>query len=552
MTNRMKYSWLLLLPVALVAMFSYEASMGKKKEAEEQLRIARQKVEFEQRKVIETLIASAKNGYPEAQKDLGNAYYYGKGIDVNLQEAEHWWEKAANQGNVAAQFNLGVFYLADGGHQDLGKAINWLNMAVQSGDKEALEELRVAKQKQEAQVRLEAEKQVMAKNGELMEAITNDNLEEVKRLLDEGVEINAWNKDGDTALMYASEDGKIELVKLLLDKGADVNATGYDGCTALIRACENEKIEVIKRLLKNKADVNVRAKDGETALICACQKGNLEVAKVLIAKGADVNAKGEDSRTPLIMACIGSMDNQLEMIKLLLKNGSGVEIKDDYNETALMHAAASNNPKIVKLLIDKGADVSAATEGGYTLLMVAAQHDSPEVVRLLLDKGANVNAKSEDGTTALMFASLHGNLQIAKLLIDKGADANAKDIDGRTVIQCASIVGHPEMVNLLRSKSDITYVAGEGNRMCIVARNFDVMRYAALLDYQGDREAFLKALQQGLHSGEFVVLEKGTKCFVMQPIIDVSWCLIRPEGDPDVYYARRGDFSPRPGGQNKE
>jgi ankyrin repeat protein len=46
----------------------------------------------------------------------------------------------------------------------------------------------------------------------------------VRRLLEEGVDINSKDKYGGTPLLQAAVNGHEALVRLLLEKGADVNA----------------------------------------------------------------------------------------------------------------------------------------------------------------------------------------------------------------------------------------------------------------------------------------------------------------------------------------
>ena len=57
-------------------------------------------------------------------------------------------------------------------------------------------------------------------NDKFRVAVNDGNLAEVKRLLNEGADINAQAQDGYTALMSVSFDGRLEVVKLLLDEGA--------------------------------------------------------------------------------------------------------------------------------------------------------------------------------------------------------------------------------------------------------------------------------------------------------------------------------------------
>jgi TPR repeat protein len=46
---------------------------------------------------IDELIFKAEQGQVEAQFKLGDAYYFGKGNEKNLEQAFFWYEKAAQQ-----------------------------------------------------------------------------------------------------------------------------------------------------------------------------------------------------------------------------------------------------------------------------------------------------------------------------------------------------------------------------------------------------------------------------------------------------------------------
>jgi hypothetical protein len=106
---------------------------------------------------INKLIASAESGSSQAQKELGNVYYYGKGTMIDKEKAVYWWEKAANQENVAAQYNLGVFYLGCDSVQCVAQAMLWLQKAAKNGDKDAREQLQIISQ-QKSQQKIEKER----------------------------------------------------------------------------------------------------------------------------------------------------------------------------------------------------------------------------------------------------------------------------------------------------------------------------------------------------------------------------------------------------------
>ena len=66
---------------------------------------------------------AAEQGNAAAQYNLGYCYQYGQGVEQNYQEAVKWYRKAAEQGNAAAQCNLGIcYYKGQGVERDLDKA----------------------------------------------------------------------------------------------------------------------------------------------------------------------------------------------------------------------------------------------------------------------------------------------------------------------------------------------------------------------------------------------------------------------------------------------
>lgn len=99
----------------------------------------------------------------------------------------------------------------------------------------------------------------------------------------------------------ASYDGDIEKVKKLYDQGADINAeskANYDN-TALTTAANSGKIEVVEFLLKKGVDVNQQTSSKYNALGSALTGGHVEMVKLLISKGANINDPAGYGKTPL-------------------------------------------------------------------------------------------------------------------------------------------------------------------------------------------------------------------------------------------------------------
>ena len=79
-------------------------------------------------------------GHADAQTNLGLMYKNGDGVAQDYAEAVKWYRLAAEQGNAAAQTNLGIMYAnGDGVAQDYVTAHMWVNIAAASGAENARE-----------------------------------------------------------------------------------------------------------------------------------------------------------------------------------------------------------------------------------------------------------------------------------------------------------------------------------------------------------------------------------------------------------------------------
>ena len=177
----------------------------------------------------------------------------------------------------------------------------------------------------------------------------------------------------------------IEDVKKELKNGANVNAASDNDTTALMHAAIfNQNPEVIKTLIDEGADVNAKSKSGSTALMqVALFNQNPELIKILINAGADVNAKNKDGSTALMQAVL--FNQNPEVIKILINAGTDVNAKSKSGSTALMFAASSQkNPDAVKALLKAGADANVIDNDGNIAAVFAALNKNPEIHSLIL------------------------------------------------------------------------------------------------------------------------------------------------------------------------
>lgn len=70
---------------------------------------------------------------------LGMHYYYGKEVDIDLNQSSYYYEKAAKAGDVVAMYALGLYCLNGIGmmSRDVEQAVGWLEKAGENGYAEA-------------------------------------------------------------------------------------------------------------------------------------------------------------------------------------------------------------------------------------------------------------------------------------------------------------------------------------------------------------------------------------------------------------------------------
>ena len=92
--------------------------------------------EFERKKRLENIIKAADEGNIEEQYNLSSLYYFGKGIEKNIEKSMEYLKKAANGGNINAQFHLAIILKdgEEGVEVDIDNAFKYFEMAAERGN----------------------------------------------------------------------------------------------------------------------------------------------------------------------------------------------------------------------------------------------------------------------------------------------------------------------------------------------------------------------------------------------------------------------------------
>lgn len=96
----------------------------------------------------------------------------------------------------------------------------------------------------------------------------------------------------DTAWEDAIKHGDLQVVLDLLGRGIDVDARDRYGQTALMLAAHAGHRELVETLIAHRANLNITAKFGLSAVMLALVAGHAEVARLLAKAGADLSLRG--------------------------------------------------------------------------------------------------------------------------------------------------------------------------------------------------------------------------------------------------------------------
>lgn len=169
------------------------------------------------------------------------------------------------------------------------------------------------------EARRELEKQkIPYTEEEFIERARRGNARAVKLFLAAGMNVDARDRSGQTALMASSGPwpGHADIICTLLGAGAAVNARDFDGKTALINASSIVNAHIMQMLIDGGADVNVQTNNGWTPLMLAAQSGQANTVRVLLDAGANVFVKNGQGKTALGLAFRGTGN---EVVSLLEK-----------------------------------------------------------------------------------------------------------------------------------------------------------------------------------------------------------------------------------------
>lgn len=183
-------------------------------------------------------------------------------------------------------------------------------------------------------------------------------------------------------LYRAIQGGDLDQLKRHIYWGTDINKPDPQGQTPLHVAAGRGRLIIARELLKSGADPNALNAAEETPLQAALSQGKTQVADVLLEGGA------KDEPQELLFFLVRSGVDDKDSLELLTARGADANAKDKSGQRPLHIAVGDGQRLLTKRLIDLGADVNIPDERGRMPLSIATERGDRHIIDLLERSGA--------------------------------------------------------------------------------------------------------------------------------------------------------------------
>eukprot|EP01122_Echinamoeba_exundans_P003289 TRINITY_DN1340_c0_g3_i1.p1 TRINITY_DN1340_c0_g3~~TRINITY_DN1340_c0_g3_i1.p1 ORF type:complete len:643 (-),score=99.66 TRINITY_DN1340_c0_g3_i1:45-1973(-) len=313
-------------------------------------------------------------------------------------------------------------------------------------------------------------------------------------LVDRGIDLDAQDIDGNTALHLAALHGSVAAAQFLLSNRADPNIQNKDGDTPLHFAVLGRHEKIVEMLMDNRADPQIASPKNGIPADFARKLGLSQVAVIIetmaslqLPQGAVTGISTSTSplppsvSSPELGASVPSSSPFSDSI--LSREGSNENISSSFvvgsykadpfvkrmrKMSAAVPMTGRRMPihdlvirgqyKRVKQVIEgKKAAIDLRDQNRWTPVLLAAAHGYLNIVELLVEAGADLTCVDQDQSGLLHFVArnrltLQAAPRISKLvssLVERKFDLNAPNIHGVTALHEACVRGQVTLARAL-------------------------------------------------------------------------------------------------------
>ncbi|KAL5103364.1 Protein phosphatase 1 regulatory inhibitor subunit 16B [Taenia crassiceps] len=274
----------------------------------------------------------------------------------------------------------------------------------------------------------------------------------------------------DIVFLEAAARGDIDEVKQLLQAGVNPDVTNEDGLTALHQSCIDNNVEMCNLLLENNANVNAKDNELWTPLHAAATCGNKDLCGILIMWGADLLALNVDGNMPYDLC-----DDEDTLILVETEMAKRNVTQKQIDDIRLLPEQDMLND--LKRRYAAGDDFQALDSQGAAPIHVAAACGYVDAARYLLQNHVDPQQPDQDGWMPIHIAVCWGNLEIVELLVSYGADMEASTKSGQTIdTLCESKEFHERLNEVWDRREELRRAVKQNNAMQNFPRSYGSSR----------------------------------------------------------------------------
>lgn len=367
----------------------------------------------------------------------------------------------------------------------------------------------------------------------------------IDKALDNGADINSRVVGDNTILMElistASKlsdkekkrrDSLLNISKKVVKEGIEVDATNKDGDTALFEAINKHDFRLTSFLLSVDVNPNIKNKNGETALFEAVYKGikYLDIILILLQYGADPTIKNSKQESvyevlndiildthgkkvlsdPYVISKITKDGQYIVVLKELLEhNKKDLNFLDSYGNPLFFAPLLNDHFPLFKLYIQYGLNIHTVNILGHNIFFEYvfnmfkndnASNNFQNNLSMLISSKVDHNSKDEDGDTVLhKIMNTKCNFSLFNILTDVVLfDYSVQDNEGRTVAHSA--IWHNQ-------EKILSKIATINRDILNIPDNYGILpiTYAAIL---GNQHLVLLFIRLGSNIKSGIVIDK--------------------------------------------
>ena len=212
---------------------------------------------------------------------------------------------------------------------------------------------------------------------------------------------------------------------------------------------ELKKLDFTRKTSNNQNILHIACKDTKKQSIEIL----LSINSNLLERKLDLNLKDKiKGWTPLYYLLDSSDGSETEILQILIKSGSLINISDNYGITPLHLISFKGQDEYMSILLQNNADINALDSYNRLPLNYAIMEGQLNSAYLLLEGGSNIKSNDIDGNSLLHYAvSSKGNsLLFSIMLIDRKINLNIQNKDGDTPLMLVAKKNPKENVRLIK------------------------------------------------------------------------------------------------------